>query len=128
MAHIARLVWALGLLVGASTHVAAIFRCGLCSAGVPIPTVVFWNALTVLDPLAAVLLFVRPRAGVVLTVAIMVADVAHNVWAFTAMPMIVWPVVLQAAFLAFVVVAAPIVWRDARPLSFSARTKIHEQL
>ena len=63
-------------------------------------------------PLVAVLLFLRPRAGVVITVAIMVSDVAHNVWAVTAMGAMVWPVVAQGAFLAFVTGTAPMVWRD----------------
>ncbi len=38
----------------------------------------FWSLLTLLDPLAALLLFVRPRAGLALTVAIIVVDVLHN--------------------------------------------------
>jgi hypothetical protein len=41
---------------------------------------VFWAVLTLLDPLAALLLFVRTRAGLALTVAIIVCDVLHNGW------------------------------------------------
>lgn len=39
---------------------------------------IFWALLTLLDPFAALLLFVRPRAGLALTVAIIVCDVLHN--------------------------------------------------
>ena len=36
--------------------------------------------LLLLDPLAALLLFIRPPAGLALVGAIMVSDVAHNSW------------------------------------------------
>jgi len=38
----------------------------------------FWTALTLLDPLAIVLLWLRPRAGLALTTAIIVSDVLIN--------------------------------------------------
>jgi len=111
MARSARLVWVLCLAIGTCTHVASLIKCGWCSVGIPVASAVFWNSLAVLDPLAAVVLFVRPRAGVMLTMVIMVADVAHNVWAVTALGAMVWPVVAQAAFLAFALATAPAIWR-----------------
>ena len=33
-----------------------------------------------LDPLAALLLFIRPRIGVAATIAIITSDVVHNLW------------------------------------------------
>lgn len=41
---------------------------------------IFWTSLTFLDPLAAILLFVKARLGVALTIAIITADVIHNSW------------------------------------------------
>jgi hypothetical protein len=38
----------------------------------------FWTALAFIDPLAVVLLFARPRAGLALTAAVIVIDVAVN--------------------------------------------------
>lgn len=113
LAHPARTVWALCLAIGTCTHVAALIYGW--SDRVPIASVVFWNSLTVLDPLAAVLLFLRPRIGVALTLAIMVSDVGHNVWAIAAFGAMVWPVVAQALFLIFVLATARLIWRDAPP-------------
>jgi hypothetical protein len=39
---------------------------------------VFWDSLTFLDPLAAILLFIKPKAGIYLTLAIIIVDVLHN--------------------------------------------------
>jgi len=53
---------------------------GLANGGYPFATRIFWSSLTLFDPLAALLLFVRPRAGLALASAIITADVAHNSW------------------------------------------------
>jgi len=78
----------------------------------------FWTALAFADPLAAVLLFVWPRAGLVLTTAIIVLDVLHNsivfsgviadpswlyLWTYTAFA-------LQIAFLVFVITTVRTAW------------------
>jgi hypothetical protein len=89
--------------------------------GYPLATVVVWNALTVLDPLAAALLFWKPRVGVLFTLAIMLADVGHNSWAVAAHGAMVWPVVIQAAFLMFVAATAPLIWREASGLKAQVR-------
>jgi|GEM_PF-3370276 len=104
------MVWAVCLGIGTCTHVAALISGW--NARVPLASVVFWNSLTGLDPLAVALLFLRPRAGVVLTVAIMVSDVAHNIWAITAFGAMVWPVVAQGLFLILVLSTAGALWRD----------------
>lgn len=80
-ARLARLIWVLCLLIGTGFHLVDLIGSGGAYPGYPVGTVVFWNALTVLDPVAATLLFWRPRLGVVVTLAIMLTDVAHNVWA-----------------------------------------------
>jgi type III secretory pathway component EscT len=66
-----------------------------------------------LDPLAAALLFFKPRLGVVATIAIMLADVAHNSWAFMSGRGDVVALVLQATFLGFVLGTSPSVWAAA---------------
>jgi hypothetical protein len=112
----ARLTWALCLAIGTCTHVAHLFSNGWAPPALPLATSIFWDALTFLDPLAAVLLFVRPRVGLVATLAIMVADVAHNVWFIAAFGGVVWMVVAQAVFLVFVLATTRLVWRHARQI------------
>jgi hypothetical protein len=73
----------------------------------------FWSSLVVLDPaVAALLLFGKRRAGLVLAAIIMVCDVAANCYASlvlgidgfaTALP-------LQAAFLGFVLGSIGFLW------------------
>lgn len=70
------------------------------------------GALTLLDPLAALLLFIKPRAGILLTAAIMLVDVAHNTY-YVAMKQ-QWLesfYLSQVAFLVVVFLLAPIAWR-----------------
>jgi len=56
-AKVVRGVWALCLLMGTGFHLVDLVRSGGAYPGYPLGTVVFWNALTVFDPLAAALLF-----------------------------------------------------------------------
>jgi hypothetical protein len=44
----------------------------------PLWTNIFWTALTFLDPLAALLLWLRPRPGACLALLVMLADVGVN--------------------------------------------------
>jgi hypothetical protein len=53
---------------------------GLRPLGYPLIARLYWASLTFLDPVAAVLLFVRPRAGLVLCAGIIVTDVINNGW------------------------------------------------
>jgi hypothetical protein len=80
--------------------------------GVPLVPSVFWTSLTFLDPLAVLLLFVRPRPGVALTVAIIVTDVIHNTWLnqyLGVRPGVEYAA--QVAFLVFVLATAKTAWR-----------------
>lgn len=47
---------------------------------IPLASKVYWDALAFLDPSAAVLLFLKPRSGVRLTMLIIVSDVLHNTY------------------------------------------------
>ncbi len=69
----------------------------------------YWNALTLLDPLAAALLFLRPRAGVWLTLLIIASDVLHNTWYVAAHDQWSAPFYLaQVGFLILVLCLAPV--------------------
>lgn len=118
-----RLIYALCLAGATVNHVRAVAVRGWLPEQLPVATAVFWSSLTFLDPLAAVLLFVRPRAGVGLTVAIIVSDVAHNLWFTAAHPVrssFVHDVtsspflMSQIFFLLFVCVTAPLAWRYSK--------------
>lgn len=47
----------------------------------PLPLNIYWTSLTLLDPLAAVLLLWRPLAGLLLALLIIASDVAVNFFA-----------------------------------------------
>ncbi|WP_221401574.1 hypothetical protein [Paraburkholderia sp. WP4_3_2] len=84
-ALVIRAFFALWLLAATFNHARAIAAHGLLwdygyGSDIVFVSKLFWAALTLLDPLAALLLFVRPRAGLALTVAIIVCDVLHNGW------------------------------------------------
>lgn len=69
----------------------------------------YWAALTILDPLAAVLLFIKPRAGIGLTIAIIVSDVIHNTYYVAASDQWLAPFYLaQVGFLVIVLGLAPV--------------------
>jgi len=82
----------------------------------PLAFNLFWTSLAVLDPLGALLLNIRPRAGIALTLAIMVADLSVNLPAFAHLGLLspasfrLW---FQGAFAAFAVVCAGRVWGSA---------------
>lgn len=71
-------IQAICMLMGTYTHVNWVVRHGFLYPDVPIYSRIFWDSLTFLDPLAAALLFLRPRKGVRLVTAIICADVFHN--------------------------------------------------
>jgi hypothetical protein len=76
-----RCVWALCLLAAGYNHAALLIEHGLAwdYGGVPWLSAVYWSSLTILDPLAAALLFVRPRVGIICTIALIVTNVVHNI-------------------------------------------------
>ena len=75
-----RSLWALCMLGAGFNHARILLRHGLWwdYGGVGWPSAAYWTSLTFLDPLAALLLFVRPKAGVALTAAIIASNVVHN--------------------------------------------------
>ena len=77
-------VYSLGFLVGTYTHARGILEHGFLATPVPTVVGVYWDVLTVLDPLAVVLFWWRPRAGLWLAVVIMTSDIAVNTWVYMA--------------------------------------------
>jgi hypothetical protein len=119
-----RTIYALCLLGATYNHWAEIIRHGLFwdHGGFPKASTTFWTALAVLDPAAAILLFVRPNVGVVGTAAIIIADVIHNVWieAHYFPPLLYGlanapQVIEQIVFMIFVLVTARFAWRPEMP-------------
>ena len=109
------MVYVLCLAAGTYSHAAILLRHGWRwqYGGKPIGTVVFWSALTVVDPLVALMLFVRPRVGVVLLAVLMVSDAVQNTWVVHRYGGVVWMVADQWVFLLFVFATARIVWNAA---------------
>ena len=117
-----RIVYALCLAGATVNHLRAVLDRGWFPAQLPPATALYWSSLTFLDPLAAVLLFVRPRVGIALTAAIIVSNVGHNLWFVAAHPLrgslledvTASPFMIsQIAFLLFVAATAPIAWRNS---------------
>lgn len=70
------------LAYGAVVHLAQLITSGFDPhPGLPPVLRTYFTALTVLDPLAAVLLARRHRSGLVLALAVLVTDAAANGWA-----------------------------------------------
>ncbi|KQV17932.1 hypothetical protein ASC74_03300 [Pseudomonas sp. Root329] len=112
-----RALFACCLLIATANHIRADFQHGLfwdygygdsaCWA-----SRVFWGALTFFDPLAVLLLFQKPRIGIILSAAIILADVAHNTYYVALKQQWLEPFYLsQVAFLIAVLLLSPIAWR-----------------
>ena len=106
-------VWILGFLIGTTTHILDLVLGGVdVYAGFPAPVRIFWVALTLLDPLAVLLVASRRRAGVVVGVLIMVADVAVNWTVFATVEGFgLFGLVNQSLFFGFVLLTARPLWR-----------------
>lgn len=79
------------------------------TGGVPPLTRNYWSSLLFIDPL----LLVMPRAGLILCVAVIVTDVAHNSWFALHQPIRMELYLSQIVFLLFVVFAVRTAWRGA---------------
>jgi len=119
-----RFIYAACLLGATYKHVMILRAHGLYYnyGGEPWLTCAFWTALTFIDPLAVILLFARPKAGLVATTVIIVADVAHNSWStwrdiglYGAPHSIGWylPLIEQGLFMLFVLATVGTAWRTA---------------
>ncbi len=77
-----RTIYALCLLGAGLNHLQTILRHGLFwdYHHAPVISQIFWTSLTFLDLIAAILLFIKPRIGLVMTFLIILIDVIHNTW------------------------------------------------
>lgn len=121
MPPIAKIIWTVGFVVGTISHAIDISIGGWLPYDFrPLPFNIYWTSLVVLDPLAALLIWVRERWGVVLGVAIMASNVLVNGYtAFIAgYSEFYQSFAMQSAFAAFVFFAAWEHWRKTgSPLS-----------
>lgn len=111
-----QLVWIAGFLIGTVTHVLELVAGGVETYGDFPPTLrVFWVSLTLLDPLAALLLLLKRRAGIALGLAIILSDIAVN-WAvfLTIGGHSLFGVVTQSVFAVFLLATAVPLWRWLR--------------
>jgi hypothetical protein len=116
-----RSVWAACLLVAGLNHARVLVQHGLFwdYGGLNPISAAYQTSLTVLDPLVAALLFVRPKIGIFATIVLIVTNVIHNL-ATTAqfaptgefLTRASHPITLsQIAFMLFVLATARIGWR-----------------
>jgi hypothetical protein len=76
--QIIRWVYSIGFLAGTYTHLKSILAHGFLATPVPFAIGVYWDTLTLLDPLTVILLWRRPKVGLWLAVAIMGSDISVN--------------------------------------------------
>jgi hypothetical protein len=109
-----RLVYALCLAGAAYNHASIVATHGMKwdYGGLPLTICFFWTALTFIDPLAVVLLMIRPMLGLALTVAIIVSDVVINSWVGLTYGFDIPSFLAQALFLIFVMCTVRIAWRS----------------
>ena len=115
---IIRSVWAICLLIGGGNHAYILFQHGLFwdYDGAHPASAIYWTLLTVVDPLVAALLFLKPRFGITLTIVLIVtnvihnlATIAHNVRDGEFLERASHSIILsQIGFMVFVLITAPI--------------------
>ena len=111
--RVIQVVWVTGYLIGTTTHVVDLIIGGSNTyEAFPLGLRLFWMSLTLLDPLVVVLLMLRRRAGVVLGLAVILADIAVNWTVFVTIGgHSLFGVVNQTAFAIFLVATAGVLWR-----------------
>ena len=108
-------IYSIGFLVGTCTHVLGLVLHGFLAYDAPLLMNVYWDLLTLLDPLAILLLWVRIKFGLALAIIIMVTDISINSYAYVqgvfgepALGMIPMSLFLQSMFGLFVLATAPV--------------------
>lgn len=112
MFRIVQAIWVAGFLIGTGTHIADLIVGGTGAyEGFPPGARLFWTALTVLDPTVVVLLLLRMRAGIVIGVMVILADIAVN-WTVFALVggLSLFGVVSQSLLAIFIVSTMGILW------------------
>lgn len=110
--RVIQVIWVIGFLVGTTTHTVDLIIGGLNTySGFPLGVRLFWVTLTILDPVTAALIIFRRRSGIVLGIAVMIADIAVNWTVFaTVGGLAFFGVISQSLFAALVFVTARPLW------------------
>ncbi len=112
--HYILMVYTAAFGVGTTTHIVTMVEYGWHTYSLePVWLEHYWSSLTILDPLAIILLWTRIRAGLVLALAIMISDVLINSYALYGLgiDMPLDRLQLQTAFLGFLLGSSPFLWR-----------------
>ncbi|WP_069659723.1 hypothetical protein [Arcticibacter eurypsychrophilus] len=74
------IIQCVGMLTGTITHLLWIINNGFLSEkyNASISSRFFWDSLTFIDPIAAILLILKPKIGIWVVAVIIVVDVLHN--------------------------------------------------
>ena len=74
------IIQSIGMLLGTLTHLIWIIENGFLSEeyNASLFSKIFWDSLVFLDPIAALLLIIRPKFGIYLTLLIITFDILHN--------------------------------------------------
>ena len=112
--EIVRFIWTICFLAGASTHARDIWSGGwLPYDYVPLALNFYWTLLLPLDLLVSVMVWVKPKFGAWLGLAIMISDVAINSWVQfvlgISMGYALW---LQITFLLYALVTCKALMQD----------------
>jgi len=120
-----RILYAICLTGAAWNHARILFEHGLWwdYGGVQPFYAAFWTSLTFLDSLAVILLFARPRAGLVLTTLIIASDVLINARVGLIYGFDLASFVAQFVFMAFVFGTVRLAWRRAGSLNGPAEKR-----
>jgi hypothetical protein len=112
-----RVIYALCLAGATWTHLQVALAHGLAwdYGGAAPLTRIYWTALLFIDPLTVCLLLLMPRAGLILCVAVIVTDVAHNSWFALHQPIRMDLYLSQIVFLLLVASTVRTTWRGATP-------------
>jgi hypothetical protein len=120
---IVRSIWAACLLVAGLNHARLLVQHGLFFdyGGLNSISAIYQTSLTLLDPLAAALLFIRPKHGIVATMVLIITNVMHNLATIAHLApegeflaRASHPITLsQCGFMLFVLATARIAWRGA---------------
>lgn len=77
--------YSIGFLVGTYSHVQSILLNGFftLSKNAPLLFNIYWDSLALFDPLAALLIWIKPKVGICLAILIMVSDISVNIYSYT---------------------------------------------
>lgn len=110
------IIYSIGFLTGTYTHLQGILTHGFLGQNAPLFFRIYWDSLTFFDPLAAVLVWVKPKWGILLAILIMASDILINSFAYTrgvfmepVPEMVPTDLFLQALFGTYIFITAPFV-------------------